>query len=78
MAVMPKHSQANYTSTNLKITKKCIIMKAETVCYSNKQSTAPQQQFKSQWDKLTGTEVGYVMSTYIRKDFVLEAIQRVR
>ena len=33
-------------------------MEGETLFYSNKQSVAPQQRFKSQWDKLTGIEVG--------------------
>ena len=50
-------------------------MEAETLCYSNKQSAVPQQWFKSQWDKLTSTSVGYVKLTYVRRDFVLEAIQ---
>ena len=53
-------------------------MEAETLCYSNKQNAAQQHQFKSQWDQLTSTKVGYVMSTYIGRDFPLEAIQRVR
>ena len=53
-------------------------MEAETLCYSNKQNTAQQQWFKSQWDQLTSTKVGYVMSTYVGRDFALEAIQWVR
>ena len=50
-------------------------MEAETLCYSNKQNAAQQQRFKSQWDQLTSTKVGYVMSTYVGRDFALEAIQ---
>ena len=52
-------------------------MDAETLGYSlaNKQSAAPQQ-IKSQWNKLTdtGTEVGYVMSNYVRRDFALDTV----
>ena len=47
---MPKHSQANHTSTKLKIIKKCLVMEGETLFYSNKQSVASQQRFKGQWD----------------------------